>query len=214
MKRSTSICTPRASIVAVAITVSPNRRSTGSGRATRTRKAARGVLTTPALVYAVYRRRPHLLLAIVPFTAVDPVFFPPPERTDKLVSRAVLAERAWLAAGNGTVEASYPNLLNALDVPTFLHAPYATGERRPVVTALATAASMALELWWRDAIVARTASASRSRPTQRSTAAPSPDSTSKKPGNDTSTCSPPSTVVVPSATSAAIDNAITIRWSS
>lgn len=148
----------RAPIVAAAITAPLRDRLIDAfwARHSNPKSGATRVLTTPALVYAVYRRRPRLLLAVVLFTAVNPVLFPPLERTDSWFSRAVLAERAWLAAGNGTVGASCPNLLNALNVPTFLSALYAARERRPVVTALATAASMALKLWWCDAIVART----------------------------------------------------------
>ena len=111
------------------------------------------ILATPVLMYAIYARKRRLLLATLAFVAVNPVLFPEPARTDRWLSRIVLAEREWTEAGNGTVGLGYPNVLNLLNVPASLLAVYAAVRRRPVATVLATAAAMALKLWWVDAIV-------------------------------------------------------------
>lgn len=111
------------------------------------------ILSTPVLVYALYHRRWRLLAATLAFVVVNPVLFPRPARTDRWLSRIVLAEREWLAEGNGTVGLSYPNVLNLLNVPASLLTLYSALRRRPVATVLATATAMVLKLWWVDAIV-------------------------------------------------------------
>ena len=111
------------------------------------------ILSTPVLVYAIYARRRRLLAATLLFVAVNPVLFPRPSRTDRWLSRIVLAEREWIDAGKGTVGLTYPNVLNLLNVPASLLALYAAVRRRPLATLLATATAMALKLWWVDAIV-------------------------------------------------------------
>ena len=114
------------------------------------------VAAGPALLYAVYRRDRRLLAATIAFTVVNPVLFPRPERTDNWMSRGVLAEREWIEAGNGTAGSDYPNVLNLLSAPAWLYALYSAFRRRPLRTAVATAVSMALKLWWIDAISRRT----------------------------------------------------------
>ena len=121
------------------------------------------VAVSPALAYAIYRRNWRLLAAAVAFTVVNPVLFPRPERTDNWMSRGVLAEREWIESGNGTVGTDYPNVLNLLSAPAWLYALYAAFRRRPLGTAVATAASMALKLWWVGAISRRTSVAERER---------------------------------------------------
>ena len=61
------------------------------------------VAASPALIYAVYRRDVRLLAAVVLFVTFNPVVFPPPKRTDRWFTRAVLAEREWIESGRGTV---------------------------------------------------------------------------------------------------------------
>lgn len=104
-------------------------------------------------MYAIYARKWRLLAATLAFVVVNPVLFPRPARTDRWLSRIVLAEREWIEAGNGTMGLTYPNVLNLLNVPASLFALYAAIRRRPVATVLGTAAAMALKLWWVDAIV-------------------------------------------------------------
>lgn len=111
------------------------------------------ILATPVLVYAIYARNRRLLVATLAFVAVNPVLFPRPARTDRWLSRIVLAEREWIEAGNGTTGLSYPNVLNLLNVPASLLAIYGAVRRRPLATLFGTAAAMALKLWWVDAIV-------------------------------------------------------------
>lgn len=114
------------------------------------------ILASPVLMYAVYRRKRRLLAATLAFLVVNPVLFPRPERTDNWLSRGVLAERAWIRAGNRTVGLGYPDVLNLLAAPTWLLALYAAARRRPVATVLATATAMALKLRWIDEIIRRT----------------------------------------------------------
>jgi hypothetical protein len=110
----------------------------------------------PALMTAIYRRSARLLAATLAFAVLNPVLFPPPDRTDSYLSRIVLAEREWLAAGNDTMGLSYPNVLNLLNVPATLYAVVSAVRRDRRGTVLGTAAAMGLKLWWVDAVVRRT----------------------------------------------------------
>ena len=114
------------------------------------------VAVSPALMYAIYRRNWRLLAATVAFIVVNPAVFPRPARTDNWMSRGVLAERAWIEAGNGTVGVDYPNLLTLFGASAWLWALSAAIRRRPLETSLATAAAMGLKLWWIDEIIRRT----------------------------------------------------------
>ena len=118
------------------------------------------ILATPVLTYAIYVRRRGLVAATLAFVAVNPLLFPRPARTDRWLSRIVLAEREWIEAGNGTMGVTYPNVLNLLNVPTSLFALYAARRRRPVATVLGTAAARALKLWWVEAVRRRTTAGS------------------------------------------------------
>ena len=111
---------------------------------------------SPVLAYALYRRNWRLLGLALAFAVVNPILFPPPEDTDNWFSRAVIAERAWLDAGNGTVGTDYPDVLNLLNVAVALYALYAAVRRRPVGTAVGTALTMALKTLWVEAIIRRT----------------------------------------------------------
>ncbi|RDZ64952.1 hypothetical protein C5B90_00880 [Haloferax sp. Atlit-12N] len=114
------------------------------------------ILVYPVLMYALYRRDRRLFLAAFAFTAVNPVLFPRPARTDNYLSRIVLAEREWLDAERGTMGLDYPNVLNLLNVPVTLYAVASAIRRRPVGTLLGTLGVMALKLWWVDAVVKET----------------------------------------------------------
>ena len=111
---------------------------------------------SPALFYALYRRNWRLLALVVGFAVVNPVLFPPPRDTDNWLSHAVLAERAWLDAGNGTVGTDFPNVLNLLNVPVTLYTLCAAVRRRPAGTAAGVAATMALKTLWVEAVIRRT----------------------------------------------------------
>lgn len=107
-------------------------------------------------MWAIYRRDRRLVLATTAYVAVNPVLFPPPRRTDSYLSRIVLAERAWLADGNGTVGTGYPNVLNLCNVPVSLYALASAVRRDPVGTVVGTLGVMALKLWWTDAVLRET----------------------------------------------------------
>jgi len=114
------------------------------------------VLTLPAILYAVYRRNWRLLVAVLGFTAVNPVLFPPPETDDAWMTRVVLAERWWTGERDGgLLDASYPNALNLLNVPATMYALLAAYRRKPLRTALACGASMALKFWYVGELVRR-----------------------------------------------------------
>jgi len=112
--------------------------------------------TTPVLVYALYRRDWRLVAAALGWIVVNPVAFPPPERTDAWMTRGVLAEREWLRQGNGTVGFSWPNVINLLNAPTTLYVGWATFRRRPLHAVVGTTLLMALKLRWMDEIIDRT----------------------------------------------------------
>jgi hypothetical protein len=112
--------------------------------------------TTPALLYAVYRRDPRLVVAVVAFAVVNPLLFSPPDTEEAWMTRVVLAERWWTGEeGRGVLGLSYPELLNLLNVPAMGYALVAAYRRRPVRAALAGAASMALKFWYVGALVRR-----------------------------------------------------------
>ncbi|MFC6838210.1 DUF6653 family protein [Halomarina ordinaria] len=112
--------------------------------------------TTPLLVYALYSRNRRLLAATLGWLVVNPAAFPPPTNTDAWMTRGVLAERAWLRAGNGTVGVDWPNVLNLLNVPVTAWVGWAALRRRPVHTVVATALLMGLKMLWIDEIIQRT----------------------------------------------------------
>jgi hypothetical protein len=113
-------------------------------------------VTTPALLYAIYRRDPRLLVAVLGFAALNPLLFSPPETDDAWMTRVVLAERWWTEEeGRGVLDLSYPNVLNLLNVPVTGYALVAAYRRRAVRSAVAGAASMALKFWYVGALVRR-----------------------------------------------------------
>ena len=112
--------------------------------------------TTPVVVYALYRRNWRLLTVALVWLVVNPVAFPPPAGTDAWMTHGVLAERAWLRAGNGTVDASWPNVLNLLNVPVTLYVGWAALRRYPVRAAVATVLLMGFKLLWIDEIIVLT----------------------------------------------------------
>lgn len=72
------------------------------------------------------------------------------------MTRVVLAERWWTEEeGREVLDRSYSNVVNLLNVPVTGYALVAACRRRPVRTALAGAASMALKFWYVGALVRR-----------------------------------------------------------
>lgn len=113
-------------------------------------------LVGPLLLLGVYRRDPRLVALAAVAAVVNPVAFPPPDpETDSWMTRGVRAERWWLAEGHGTVGPGWPNLLNALNLPTFAYALFAARARRPRRAAAALAVSMLLKFGWIEAIARR-----------------------------------------------------------
>jgi hypothetical protein len=109
--------------------------------------------TTPVLVYALYRRDWRLVTASLVWLIANPAAFPPPETADAWMTRGVLAERAWLQAGNGTIGTSWPNVLNLLNVPATLYVGWATLRRRPVHAVVSTTLLIGLKLLWMREII-------------------------------------------------------------
>jgi len=116
----------------------------------------------PALLFAVYHRKPRLAGAVLLFTAVNPVLFSPPDDDDAWMTRAVLAERWWARERRaGLSDLTHPNRLNLLNAPVSAYAFVAAYRRRPLRTGLAGAVSMGLKFWFVGALVRRYDAATR-----------------------------------------------------
>ena len=114
------------------------------------------LLAYPVLIVAIYARDRRLLAGTLAFLAVNPVLFPAPDaESDAWMARVVRAERRWTDAGNPLFGLGFPQVLNLLQVPVFAYNLYAAARRRPVGTVLATAATMALKLWFVNELVKR-----------------------------------------------------------
>jgi hypothetical protein len=112
--------------------------------------------TTPVLVYALYHREWRVVTTALVWLLLNPAAFPPPETTNAWMTRGVLAERAWLRAGKGTVGFSWPNVLNLVSGVATLYVGWATFRRRPVHTIVATALVMGTKLLWIQEIIGLT----------------------------------------------------------
>lgn len=114
------------------------------------------VPTGAVIVYAVYQRDWRLLAAALLWTVINPILFAPPETEDAWMTRAVLAERWWLAErDSGTMGLAYPNICNTGGALASLWALYAAWRRRPISAAVAALAMSGLKLWWLREIVQR-----------------------------------------------------------
>jgi hypothetical protein len=109
----------------------------------------------PALLYATYRRDWRLVAAVVAFAAVNPLLFAAPEDDEAWMTRVVLAERWWRETDRGFLDRSYPNVLNVCNAPVTLYATVAAYRGRPVRSALACGAAMALKFWYVAELVRR-----------------------------------------------------------
>ena len=114
------------------------------------------VLILPLLLYSVYHRRWRLTAATVVFTIVNPVLFSPPEDDDAWMTRVVLAERWWSEdRGESVLSASYPQVLNLLNVPVSGYAFISAYRKNPIRTVLCGLAAMVLKFWYVGALVRR-----------------------------------------------------------
>lgn len=114
------------------------------------------VLALPAILFAVYRRNWRLAILALVFTIFNPVAFSPPANDDAWMTRVVLAERWWTTELEQPVfDLSYPNVLNVLNVPVSGYALAAAYRRHPYRAAVAGVISMALKMWYVDALVRR-----------------------------------------------------------
>lgn len=115
------------------------------------------LLAYPVLILAVYARDRRLLAGTLGFLAVNPVLFAEPEtESEAWMSRVVRAEQRWTDAGAPLFGIGFPQVLNLLQVPVFCYNVYAAARRRPLETAAATAATMALKLWFVHELVTET----------------------------------------------------------
>jgi hypothetical protein len=112
------------------------------------------VPTGPILVYALYHRNWGLIAATLGWIVLNPLVFSPPETDDAWMTRAVLAERWWVREENqGTVDLSFPNVLNLGGALGFLYAVYGTVRRRPGPATIGAVVSVVLKLWWLKVLV-------------------------------------------------------------
>jgi len=110
----------------------------------------------PLYLYAVYHRDARLFVAALVWTVVNPVAFPPPERDDAWMTRAVRAERWWTETrGESLFGVAYPQVLNVVSVGATAVAVAAAVRQRPRTTTLAGAAATALKLRFVAALVSR-----------------------------------------------------------
>jgi hypothetical protein len=110
-------------------------------------------LLGPVFLVALYRRDWRLLAVALLATVLNPIAFgPPDEEPQSWMTRAVRAERWWLERGNGTFGLSWPNVLNAVNIPTFAYSLYAAYTRQPRRASTALALSMALKVGWIEVI--------------------------------------------------------------
>ena len=114
------------------------------------------VLVLPVLLYAVYRRSWRIAASAIAFTILNPVLFSPPADDDAWMTRVVLAERWWTSeTKRGVLDLSYPNVLNAINVPTTVYAFAAARRKQPIRAALAGLAAIALKFWYVGELVRR-----------------------------------------------------------
>ena len=104
------------------------------------------VPTGAVLIACLYRRRWRMLALTVVFVLVNPFLFAPPEDDSAWMTRGVYGERLW--SQEPTSYTSYPDVLGTVSGVIWLYAIYAAVRQRPAETALATALSSALKLWF------------------------------------------------------------------
>ncbi|MDS0258331.1 hypothetical protein NDI56_02775 [Haloarcula sp. S1CR25-12] len=111
------------------------------------------VATMPLLMACIYRRNWRGLALTLAFVLLNPVLFSPPEDDSAWMTRVVYGERLWTRESHGWL--SYPEILNVGNGLAVAYALYAAVRQRPAETALATALSMTLKLWFVSEMVHR-----------------------------------------------------------
>jgi hypothetical protein len=104
------------------------------------------VATLPLLMACIYRRNWRGLALTLAFVLLNPVLFSPPDDDSAWMTKVVYGERLWTQESHGHV--GYPEILNLFNGLAAAYALYAALRQRPAETALATALSMALKLWF------------------------------------------------------------------
>ncbi len=90
------------------------------------------------------------------FAVLNPLLFAPPENDDAWMTRVVLTEQWWTDEMNrGVLSASYPNVLNLLNVPLSAYALVAAYRRQPYRAIVAGVLSMGLKFLFVGALVRR-----------------------------------------------------------
>jgi len=104
------------------------------------------VASMPLLMACIYRRNWRGLALTLAFVVLNPVLFSPPEDDSAWMTKVVYGERLWTQAEHGRL--GYPEVLNLFNGLAACYGLYAAVKQRPAETALATALSMALKLWF------------------------------------------------------------------
>ncbi|WP_114579175.1 DUF6653 family protein [Saliphagus sp. LR7] len=114
------------------------------------------VLVLPALLYVVYHRNWRLAVAVILFTAINPLLFSPPKSDDAWMTRVVLAEEWWTEEHEQSILGfSYPNVLNVLNILVTGYAFVSAYRKQPVRAILSGLASMILKFWYVGSLVHR-----------------------------------------------------------
>ncbi|WP_254763387.1 DUF6653 family protein [Natrinema marinum] len=113
-------------------------------------------LLLPAILTGIYHRNWRLVIGAVVFAVLNPLLFAPPENDDAWMTRVVLTEQWWTDEMNrGVLSASYPNVLNLLNVPLSAYALVAAYRRQPYRAIVAGVLSMGLKFLFVGALVRR-----------------------------------------------------------
>jgi hypothetical protein len=104
------------------------------------------VVSLPLLMSFLYYRDWRGVALTLVFVVCNPFLFSPPEDDSAWMTKVVYGERLWTKTDHDWT--SYPEILNVGNGLAALYAIYAALERRPAETALATALSMSLKLWF------------------------------------------------------------------
>jgi hypothetical protein len=114
------------------------------------------LLAYPVLILGIYTRKWVALALTLLFIAINPVLFSAPdEEPDDWMYRGVLAERQWSERGKPFVGLGFPQVLSLVQIFAFVGNLYAAYKRRPVATALSTAVTMGLKLWFVSELIRR-----------------------------------------------------------
>jgi hypothetical protein len=103
----------------------------------------------PVLAAGLYLHSFWILVAVIIWTVVNPLVFPKPERVDNWMSRGVLGEQLYFAAGK-KLRRDLPTLLNLLNIPVFIGFLYLGYRQELVPMVLAGLLTMTIKFWFID----------------------------------------------------------------